>query len=296
MRRKESRPESGHEAGTIREQLLRLRRQVEEAEAGLIDREAELADLRIELSAFRLEYDTRVGRKVAELEEIEAELKRCRERVQHYRQWGPGGPPRTRAGTTYVPVEEQFRRTWRQPESAAGMPDPALRAGAPRPAGGELAANEARVKKLYRQLCRRFHPDLTQDPAERERRTEIMAAVNVAYSGRTRDVQRSLAELEALAEKDVRAPGEQAGTDEQRLAALREKLDQIRRRLGQVEREFRELMDSPTMRMSLEVRLAARRGRDLLAEMAADVDKELLPRQAELDFLLAQLRQLGLDD
>jgi hypothetical protein len=57
-----------HSHASVEERLAHLRQQVEAAEAELIDREAELVDLRVELAAFRLEYDTRVGRKVAELE------------------------------------------------------------------------------------------------------------------------------------------------------------------------------------------------------------------------------------
>jgi predicted nucleic acid-binding Zn-ribbon protein len=263
---------------TTEEQLARLRQQIEAAEAELVNREAELMDLRVELSAFRLEYDTRVGRKVAELEEVEAEIKRCRQQISQYRQWGPDGPPQTRTGAAYVPVEEQYRQTWQQPEEPLSPP----------PAQPVDAATEAQIKKLYRQLCRRFHPDLTQDAEERAWRTEMMTAINAAYAAR------SLVELQALAEKPDRAPSAEAGTDEQRLAALRDKLQQIQRRLREVEQETRDLMNSPTMQMSLDIKFAQRQGRDLLAEMAADVEKDLTRKRVELDFLVAQLKQLGI--
>ncbi len=66
-----------HSPYAIQEQLAHLRRQIEAAEAELIEREAELVDLRAETYAFRLEYDTRLGRQVIELDKIEAELKHC---------------------------------------------------------------------------------------------------------------------------------------------------------------------------------------------------------------------------
>jgi predicted nucleic acid-binding Zn-ribbon protein len=267
-----------HSPYTTEEQLAHLRQQIEAAEAELANREAELVDLRVELSAFRLEYDTRVGRKVTELEEIEAEIQRCQQRISQYRQWGPGGPPQTRTGAAYVPVEEQYRRTWQQPEESPSPP----------PAKPVDAATQAQIKKLYRQLCRRFHPDLTQDAAERARRTEIMTAVNAAYAAR------SLVELQALAEKPDRSPSVETGTDEQRLAALRGRLQQIQRRLREAEQEIRELMNSPTMQMNLDIKFAQRQGRDLLAEMAADVEKDLARKRVELDFLVAQLKQLGI--
>jgi len=267
-----------HSPDMTEEQLAHLRQQIEALETELFEREAELVDLRVELSAFRLEYDTRVGRRVAELEEVEAEIKRCRQRINQYRQWGPGWAPRTATGTAYVPVEEQYRRTWQQPEESPS----------PRPAEPVDAATEARIKKLYRQLCRRFHPDLTRDAAERAWRTEMMTAVNAAYAAR------SLVELQALAEKPDRSPSAEAGPDEQRLAALRDKLRQIQQRLREVEQEMRELTNSQEIQMSLDVKFAWRQGRDLLAEMAADVEKDLARKRDELDLLMTQLRQLGI--
>jgi len=263
---------------TTEEQLAHLRQQIKAAEADLVNHEAELVDLRVELSAFRLEYDTRVGRKVAELEKVEAEIKRCQQLISQYRQWGPGGPPQTRTGAAYIPVEEQYRRTWQQPEEPPSPP----------PTKSVDAATKAQIKKLYRQLCRRFHPDLTQDAAERIWRTEMMTAINAAYAAR------SLVELQALAEKPDRSPSVETGTDEQRLAALRDRLQQIQRRLREVEQEIRELTNSPTMQMNLDVKFAQRQGRDLLAEMTADVEQDLARKRVELDFLVVQLKQLGI--
>ena len=267
-----------HSPYTIEEQLVHLRQQIETVETELIEREAELVDLRAETYAFRLEYDTRIGRRVAELEEVEAEIERCQRRISEYREWGPGGPPHTLDGTPYISVEEQYRRTWQQPET----PPP------PRPAGPVSAATEARIKRLYRQLCRRFHPDLAQDAAERAWRTEMMTAVNAAYAAR------SLVELQALAETSDRSLSAETGTDEQRLSALRDRLQQVERRLREVAQEIRDLTNSPAIGLSLDVKLARRQGRDLLAEMAADVEKELAQKRVELDLMLAYMKQLGI--
>ena len=262
----------------IENQLAYLRQKIEAAEAELIEREAELVDLRAELAAFRLAYDTQVGRKQAELEAVEVELERCRQRISEYRQWGPGGPPRTSSGAAYVPVEEQYRRTWQQPREP--LPPP--------PAAPPDAATEARIKKLYRQLCRRFHPDLVQDTAEQAWRTEMMTAVNAAYAAR------SLVELEALSAQPDRLSAAETGTDEQRLAALQDRLQQIERRLQEVEQEILDLTNSPEVTLSLDVKFARRQGRDLLAEMAAAVEADLGRKRAELDYLVAEMRQLGI--
>jgi hypothetical protein len=259
-----------------------LRRQIAAAEAALVEREAELAELRVEVASFELRYETLVGRKLAALKEIEASIAACQKQLQTSRRWGAGGPPVGWDGEPYVPVDEQYRRTWRDP----APPGPSFTPPA------ELATQSAAkqdLKALYRQLCRRFHPDLTQDPAERVWRTEMMAAVNAAYAAGSR------AELEALAMTPHRG-AEREAVGAGRLKALQDRLTYLRRKLREVEGEIDALTHSPLMEMRLEVTLAARQGQDLLAEMGAEVERDLARRQAELDDLRAQLRARGMAD
>jgi predicted nucleic acid-binding Zn-ribbon protein len=277
MRRKRG---QHYNAYTQREQLRDLARQIEALEGELVEREAELVDLRVEWSAFRLEYDIQVGRLIEQIEEIEARIARCRQRIDEVRHWGPGGLPRNRRGETYVPVREQYRRAWEVPEEPE--PSPFVSRVGP--------ATETHLKTLYRQLSRRFHPDLTQDSAERAWRTERMAAVNAAYTAR------DLSALKALAAGSDRVPASGGGTVEQRLGALRQKRQQMQRRLREAEREIYELNNSQMMEISLRAKLARRQGRDLLDELAAEVKVELVRKQTEFDFLVAQLRELGISE
>ncbi len=270
----------GDGALSLGQQLARLRRQIAAAEAALVEREAELAELRVEVASFELRYETLVGRKLAALKEVEASIAACQKQLQTFRRWGASGPPVGWDGEPYVPVDEQYRRTWRDP----APPGPSFTPPA------DLATQSAAkqdLKLLYRQLCRRFHPDLTQDPAERVWRTEMMAAVNAAYAAQSRT------ELEALAATPHRGAAQGAAQGAERLEALQDRLTYLRRKLRQVEGEIDELTHSPLMEMRLEVTLAARQGQDLLGEMAAEVERDLARKQAELDDLRAQLRARG---
>jgi hypothetical protein len=49
----------------------------------------------------------------------------------------------------------------------------------------------------------------------------------------------------------------------------------------------------PSVELSLEVKLARRRGRDILKELAADVEKKVARKTVERDMLKAQFDQLG---
>jgi hypothetical protein len=263
---------------TLEEQLAQLRQQIETAEADLVEREADLVDLRVEMSSFQLEYEVKVGRKYEALEATEAAIARCKGRIEAIRQWGRNGPPMGWGGEPHVSVEEQYRRTWVDP------PPPSRRFDPP----PMDAATVTEIRSLYRQLCRRFHPDLARDPEERAWRTEMMAAVNAAYEAM------SVTELQALAARPDRAAAARGETGRQRRDALRDRLRQIRARIREVEGEMYDLTHGSMMELRLEFRLAERQGRDLLAEMGADVEKDLARKRAELDFLQAQLRQLGI--
>jgi len=278
------------EALSLGQRLARLRRQIAAAEAALVEREAELAELRVEVASFELRYETLVGRKLAALQDVEASIAACQKRIQAFRRWGADGPPAGWDGEAYVPVDEQYRRTWRDP----APPGPSF---APPTELAAQAAARQDLKTLYRQLCRRFHPDLTQDPAERAWRTEMMAAINAAYAAQSR------AELQALAATPYRGMAQEAAQeagrevlDGERLGALQDRLSYLSRKLRQVEGEIDALTHSSLVEMRLEVTLAARQGQDLLGEMAREVERDLAKKQAELDYLRAQLRALGMED
>ena len=110
-----------------------------------------------------------------------------------------------------------------------------------------------------------------------------MAAINNAYAAR------SLTELVALAE----TLNVQRSTFNISVEALQAELERCQRRLGEIERELRQLPQRPSVQLSLEVKLARRRGRDLLGEIAAEVEQKLARKTVERDMLKAQFDQLG---
>ena len=88
------------------------------------------------------------------------------------------------------------------------------------PEGQRLAA----LKQLYRRLARRFHPDLALDETDRAYRTDLMMAINAAYTAG------NLEELERLAQEPdsiSRAPQ----SIEELAADLEREVERGRRRL-----------------------------------------------------------------
>ena len=257
-------------------QLDQLRAELARAQNELIEAEAELADRLAEINVFEFEFEARVGHLIDQLEGLEAEIQRYNERIQIARS-------KQIFGQAHIPVDQQYRRTWQSPPNSAPTPPPQ-----PLDPAGEVES-----KRLYRQLARRFHPDLAVDEADRARRTEKMAAINDAYAAR------SLTELVALAQQsdttiDI-GPARGGQTEAQLVDALKAEITRCQRRLQEIDRELRDLRYRPSVEFSLEVKAARRQGRDLLAEMAAELEQKIARKSAERDMLKTQFDQLGPD-
>lgn len=104
--------------------------------------------------------------------------------------------------------------------------------------------DKAAEKRLYRELARRFHPDLAEGAAELAYRTSVMTAVNAAYTaGDVHTLYDLAGELE---------PGELrelAGIETRELRKMRERLLQCRRRRRKVARQLQALREDKTARL-----------------------------------------------
>lgn len=256
------------------QQIARLQAEIEEQQVILSDLEAEVADLRRDVEAFQKRYERIVRPVEVRLEAARAAIAEL-ERQQYLRRAHPLGGGRPLEDTWqppegYVPVEEQYRRTWQVPPPPPEEPVP-VRPAATDPEGMS-------IKQLYRQLARRYHPDLATEPAERAFRNDLMARINAAYTAR------DLGALQALARQPEGAHPEQP------LAALRlQELEQIarqlKRRIADLKLEKAGLLYGDMLRLSLEEKLVRRQGRNLLAEMAARLEREYDEAMARLEQL-----------
>lgn len=254
---------------TVRERLVRLRRELKAAKEQLSLAEAELEEELADIEVLEREIDRRLGHQLRRLSALEEQVNDYRVRLERLRRSSV-------YGTDYLPVEEQFRRVWEAPaaeESASSVV-----------ASGPI--DEKQLKRIYRQLARRYHPDLAKDEADRSYRTKKMAALNEAYAAR------SLAELAALHDARDQDDGVKPQTEAQMADVLEKELARVRRRLFQVHNEKENLHNRPTVRLSVDVKLARSEGRDLLAEMSRDLRYRIRELTVERDELRHQLAQL----
>jgi hypothetical protein len=89
---------------------------------------------------------------------------------------------------------------------------------------------------------------------------------------------------------DLTPPGQ---SEAQMVQVLKEELFRCRRRLERIDKELKNIRYLPSVELSIEVKMARRQGRNLLGEIAADLEKKVARRIVERDMLKMQFDQLG---
>ena len=136
------------------------------------------------------------------------------------------------------------------------------------------------------EAAKRLHPDLATDPVERERRTRLMAEANRAYE--EGDVARLQAILDEWESSPESVKGEGPGAE---LVRVIRKIAQIEARLHTIEGEMSQLKEWDLYQIRAKVDEAGREGRDLLGEMAAQVDRKVVAARKRLaDFAESRSR------
>jgi hypothetical protein len=182
-------------------------------------------------------------------------------------------------GTTEQPADPL---TDPLPQSAPAI-DPeyasSLRFTEPEETPAEEQLSPAKVaQRLYRDLARRAHPDLVQDPVEQERRSAFIARVNDAYR------RQDLYELQRLAEEWAVLNNAGPADPTVRQLWLRQRLIWLRARLAEARVERETLLSSPIGQMLLEVGAS-----QVLEVLGSRLYEQINLKEQELNLLRQQL-------
>lgn len=208
----------------------------------LADREEEIADLRAELEQFEAQYTMEVGRFYADLDDVEARI--AAEEVK----LNPHDPDIVkRADEARIRAEESAARAdvenW---EGCSFRWQPT-----------------AEAKKAYHRLARLIHPDLAVDDDERERRHELMARLNDAYSAGDQKLLNKL--VEDYRDSPDLVKGDSIGDE---LIRVIRQISQVINRLRELREERMKIELSELFVLRAKVRVQMIAGRNLLWEMA----------------------------
>lgn len=227
-------------------------------QASLAERELELTTLQVNLQAFEREYLRVVGARYAKLDEIEAEIAK----------YGAFLHPKDAI------VPKQAVLAWEKAQKTSQRATSAIASSPQNAHPGES------LKQLYREVAKRIHPDLATDEVERLRRQKLMALANQAYENGDKQ------NLEAILHQWEHSPefvqGE--GIAVELIRAIR-KIAQVRQQLNRIEAEIDTLKQSALYLLREKVIDARIEGRDLLAEMAFQLNKKIARTKGWLEKL-----------
>jgi hypothetical protein len=267
-----------------REKIEELKALLEQAHNELIEAETELAEQTAAINAFDFKLRARIGQLVTRLEAIQAEINQYRQQLRQLQDdWD--APDEWEEGESDPTARQRFREwhAYRREEPAEGETE--SEPAAPPPTLN--AEQKATLRQLYRQLARRFHPDLAVDAADREYRTNMMAAVNEAY--KAGDVER----LRALMDEPEAGSLEYTRSDEQLVERLQAELRRCQRRLAAIRRELAKLEQQQSNRLLRRAQKAEAEGRDFFAEITNQLKAEISRKMVERDAIQAEIEELG---
>lgn len=145
---------------------------------------------------------------------------------------------------------------------------------------GQNRFHTDKLKKLYREVVRRFHPDLVQCEQERRHRHHLMVEVNRAYETGAEDRLQELLEAgEASSDPSI------SGSMSAEMILLLRRIAEAKQRLVEIKADLEEITGSEVYKLKLRVANAESLGVDLLAELVSQVDRQIRKARTRLEHL-----------
>ncbi len=239
----------------------RLKAEFEMLAQELGEMELEFATVQAELAEFTRAYHARIGDRMAELDALQAKIAR-----QYAERITTDAAAQHRAEQTQAQAERSRSERSRFAELDRENEKP--------------FAPSVGLKRLFRQLAQKIHPDRAEDEIDRAWRTELMSEANRAYrSGDEMVLREILGQWHAGQRPDRIRQAAPHG--------LAKQVARMQRRLNEIEAELNRLVASRLYELFAAANLAHRRGRDLLQEMADQLDAQIATARVRLEQLEA---------
>ena len=256
--------------------ITELRTLISQLEAEVVEAEVGLAEDITAVNAFEFKLRAGVSQLMGRLDELAEQITDLRKKLRHHYDFAAGLDG---GNWGYEQVGGAFH------EPSLDHQNYRFHSSIPKPPEAALDGDEtAELKRLYRQLARRFHPDMGAGDEERAFRTQMMMAINAAYAAG------DLARLKELAlEPDLTNVDTYANDDEQMVNFLLRELARLQRRLSEIQEELALVQGKKNYRLMQQARRAEEKGKDWLAEMRAKMQEEIAQKLVERDVLRHEL-------
>lgn len=259
------------------DETRRLGNELEMLAQELAELELEFATVQTALASFTRRYHQQVGQRLMEYDQMQARITR------HLSSLTPGNRQQQRAAAEAAAQAEQSRQESRRFAEAAAETE------IERP-----FAPSQDLRKLFRQLAQKIHPDRASDEEDRAWRTELMSEANRAYrEGDVMALHDILAQWQAggAAQAAERPEGTHSSRQAQRSstsAQLHAQISRLQTRIQDISRQLNQLLASRLYELYAAAQLAEQQGRDLLREMRDQLELQISVAEQ-------QLCELGLD-
>ncbi len=237
------------------QELARLLAEQTVLEEQVVSAELAIEAIRTETAVFQQRYYRAVGHLYATLDNINAKIAEIN---------ATRDPEDTVLRAHAHSAQEQARRSSEEAGLIEEQPKPS-------------SAIDPDLKQAYRKAVKLIHPDLAISEPERQRRTKLMAALNLAYErGDLKEIERLVAEFGQDPEAIV---GEDIGS---RIVKTVRRIAQLRRRLGELRLELEAHKKSEAYELRQTIEAADASGDNPLEDLARQLTKEISEREGEL--------------
>ena len=244
------------------EELELKKKELRTLEEEYVEKELTLATLRAELHHFEIRYMKQVGYLYAILDDLEAQIAEeiadqnpRNEHVRHEANQARSKAQKSASESTHIEKVQ---------------------------VSGDKFKPSKTLKDLYKAAAKAIHPDFAENDDERERCHKVMALVNEAYEKGDENRLRSILEEWEASPESVKGEGTAA-----KLIRIIRRISLIRKRLDNIKEEIEQLVNSSLAGLKKNIDEGLTNGRDLLKEMATQIQSEI----EEAKVRLAQLHQ-----
>ncbi|HFE67615.1 MAG TPA: hypothetical protein ENJ93_10165 [Chloroflexi bacterium] len=258
---------------TPAQQRRQYQTDLRQAQADLLEAEAELAKLQAAVNAFRMQCRLKIGRLLDEYLELRGQKQTLWTRLQLLQQAEEFGIP--------YDEDDPFWHGRDPADLYDDLPEDNLL-----PEMDNTERDRAAEKRLFRELARKFHPDLAPAGAERAYMTMMMTAVNAAYSQHNLEALRDLAD-----ELDPALVAELAEIEAVEIRRLREQILKLQRRRRRAIRRLRQLRQENMTKLWQKARELEADGRPWWEDVRQDLLKLIDRRRKEIGELETAVAQ-----
>jgi hypothetical protein len=271
----------------VEQEILAWEARLLEKENEASDLSLEIQDIKIVLKLFLGEYYLRVGTLYVNLDRLKLRIREYERRIDVAK-----GRKLTQEDLESIETEvgETFSRDRRKvddleneaSESAAEY-DRHLEREAKQPLDEEF---QQELKRIYRQLALKFHPDKAKDEKQSRKFEKIFVTIKEAYNdGDLETLKKYMKQVE----KEERIAKE---TPADKLARLKKDHERLLGIIAKLQAELEELKTDETYKLKKKVDQGKKEGKDLLQKLANDIEEEITENEATLDNLIAEYKNL----